>query len=149
MKWGKNSNYIILNVSIFFITSFFLIPVIWQVLTSIKTSEDISTIPNIYFPKLITFEHYVELFKRRPFVLYIFNSIFVSTISTIICLVIGSPAAYILARINIHSKNLILILISIVSLFPYVLLFLGLLETIRFLNLGNNYLALILSLINI
>ena len=59
MKWGKNSNYIILNVSIFFITSFFLIPVIWQVLTSIKTSEDISTIPNIYFPKLITFEHYV------------------------------------------------------------------------------------------
>ena len=144
MKWGKNSNYIILNVSIFFITSFFLIPVIWQVLTSIKTSEDISTIPNIYFPKLITFEHYVELFKRRPFVLYIFNSIFVSTISTIICLVIGSPAAYILARINIHSKNLILILISIVSLFPYVLLFLGLLETIRFLNLGNNYLALII-----
>ena len=59
MKWGKNSNYIILNVSIFFITSFFLIPVIWQVLTSIKTSEDIYTIPNIYFAKLITFEHYV------------------------------------------------------------------------------------------
>ncbi|MGB5596222.1 MAG: carbohydrate ABC transporter permease [Crocosphaera sp.] len=143
MKQGNNSKIIILYISVFVVILFFLAPIIWQILTSIKTNEDISAIPNVYIPSIITFEHYIELFKRRPFALYIFNSALVSLISTVICLVIGSPAAYVLARINIPGKNIILALILIVSLFPYVLLFLGLLEVIKFLGLGNNYLALI------
>ncbi len=143
MKQDKNSKLLILYISVFVVILFFLAPIIWQILTSIKTNEDISAIPNVYIPNTITFEHYIELFKRRPFALYIFNSALVSLISTVICLVIGSPAAYVLARINIPGKNIILALILIVSLFPYVLLFLGLLEVIKFLGLGNNYLALI------
>ncbi|MDY7016576.1 MAG: carbohydrate ABC transporter permease, partial [Cyanobacteriota bacterium] len=41
-------------------------------------------------------------------------------------------------------ENFILAAVLIVTLFPYVLLFLGLLEVIRILGLGNNYLALII-----
>ncbi len=108
-----NNKKIILYLGVFFITLFFIAPILWQILTSIKPNEAISAIPNVYLPKTITFEHYLELFQRRPFALYIFNSALVSIISTIICL------------------------------FPYVLLFLGLLEVIKFLGLGNNYLALI------
>jgi multiple sugar transport system permease protein len=144
MKPGNNNKLLVLYISVFVVILFFLAPIIWQILTSIKTNEDISAIPNVYIPSTITFEHYIELFKRRPFALYIFNSALVSLISTVICLVIGSPAAYVLARINIPGKNIILALILIVSLFPYVLLFLGLLEVIKFLGLGNNYLALII-----
>lgn len=117
---------------------------IWQVLTSIKTNEDISAIPNVYLPDEITFEHYRALFVRRPFLLYIFNSAFVSIVSTILCLVIGSPAAYALARTKLPGRNLILTGILIVSLFPYVLLFLGLLEIVKAVGLGNTYLALII-----
>ncbi|MGK7956039.1 MAG: carbohydrate ABC transporter permease [Crocosphaera sp.] len=139
-----NRQKIILYLSVLLIIIFFIAPILWQILTSIKTNEAISAIPNIYFPKTITFEHYIELFQRRPFGLYIFNSALVSIISTIICLVIGSPAAYVLARIKIPGKNVILALVLIISLFPYVLLFLGLLEVIKFFGLGNNYLALII-----
>ncbi len=139
-----NRQKIILYLSVLLIIIFFIAPILWQILTSIKTNEAISAIPNIYFPKAITFEHYIELFQRRPFGLYIFNSALVSIISTIICLVIGSPAAYVLARIKIPGKNVILALVLIISLFPYVLLFLGLLEVIKFFGLGNNYLALII-----
>lgn len=140
-----NTKQIVLTISIILVVIFFLAPIIWQVLTSIKTNEAISAIPNIYIPNLqqITFEHYIELFKRRPFALYIFNSALVSITSTVICLIIGSPAAYVLARLRIPGKNIILALVLVVSLFPYVLLFLGLLEVIKALGLGNNYLALI------
>ncbi|MDJ0658416.1 MAG: carbohydrate ABC transporter permease [Crocosphaera sp.] len=139
-----NSKKIILYLGVLFIIIFFIAPIIWQILTSIKTNDAISAIPNVYIPKTITFEHYLELFQRRPFGLYIFNSALVSIVSTIICLVIGSPAAYVLARIKLPGKNIILALVLIVSLFPYVLLFLGLLEVIKVLGLGNNYLALII-----
>ncbi|MEM8779986.1 MAG: carbohydrate ABC transporter permease [Cyanobacteria bacterium P01_G01_bin.49] len=144
MKKNKNNTQqIILIVSIVLVIIFFISPIIWQILTSIKTNEEISAIPNVYIPSQITFKHYAELFARRPFGLYIFNSALVSIISTVICLVVGSPAAYVLARLRIPGKNIILALILVVSLFPYVLLFLGLLEVIKALGLGNNYLALI------
>ena len=135
---------LILVISIALIVVFFLTPILWQILTSIKINQDISAIPNVYFPTEITFNHYQELFARRPFWFYILNSAFVSIVSTVLCLVLGSPAAYVLARMKLTGEKFILTGILIVTLFPYVLLFLGLLEIVKAIGLGNNYLALII-----
>jgi multiple sugar transport system permease protein len=123
---------------------FFLAPIFWQILTSVKLNADISAIPNVYLPSELTFEHYTQLFSRRPFLSYILNSALVASISTIACLVLGSPAAYALTRINLPGEKFILTGILIITLFPYVLLFLGLLELVKAVGLGNNYLALII-----
>ncbi len=135
---------IILGLGILATVLFFLSPILWQVLTSVKLNKDISAIPNVYFPSRITLDHYTELFARRPFWYYILNSALVAIISTVLCLVLGSPAAYVLARMKLPGENLILSAILIVTLFPYVLLFLGLLEIVKAIGLGNNYLALII-----
>ena len=123
---------------------FFLGPILWQVLTSVKVNRDISAIPTIYIPRQITLEHYLSLFTRRPFGLYILNSAFVSFTSTLLCLALGTPAAYALARVQLMGKRIIIASILIVTLFPAVLLFLGLLEIVQSLNLANNFLALII-----
>ncbi|MGD1717702.1 carbohydrate ABC transporter permease [Dapis sp. BLCC M172] len=135
---------IILWISVVLTVIFCLAPVLWQLLTSFKTNEAISAVPNVYFPSpnQLTFDHYLSL--GWGFIRYIFNSAFVSIISTIICLGIGAPAAYVLARLKIPGENIIIACVLIVSLFPYVLLFLGLLEIIRAIGLGNNYIALII-----
>ncbi len=135
---------IILWICVFLVIIFFLGPILWQLLTSFKVNEDISTVPNVYFPTRITAKHYLELFSRRPFILYIFNSALVSIVSTVLCLALGSPAAYALARLRIPGEQIIIAGVLIVTLFPYVLLFLGLLEAIKAVGLGNNYLALII-----
>lgn len=134
---------LVLALGVVAIVIFFLAPILWQLLTSVKLNEDISAIPNVYFPRRITTSHYTELFARRPFLTYIFNSALVASISTILCLVFGATAAYALTRMNLPGKNLILTGILIVTLFPYVLLFLGLLEIVKAVGLGNSYLALI------
>ncbi|MFM2313887.1 MAG: hypothetical protein RLZZ04_3163 [Cyanobacteriota bacterium] len=123
---------------------FFLAPILWQILTSVKLNEDISAIPNVYLPSELTPEHYTQLFSRRPFFTYIWNSALVASISTVLCLVLGAPAAYALTRTNLPGEKLILTGILIITLFPYVLLFLGLLEIVKAVGLGNNYLALII-----
>ena len=135
---------LVLGLGILFTVVFFLAPILWQILTSIKLNEDISAIPNVYFPDEITFSHYSELFSRRPFLLYVFNSALVASISTVLCLVFGSPAAYVLTRMNLPGENIILTGVLIITLFPYVLLFLGLLEIVKAVGLGNSYLALII-----
>ena len=139
----KNWKAIAVPAAVIALVVFCLAPVLWQVLTSVKVNADIETTPNVYFPSRYTLSHYGELFGRRPFFNYLFNSALVAIVSTLLCLGIGSPAAYSLARQPIPGKSVILGGILIVTLFPYILLFLGLLEMARTFGLGNNYLALI------
>jgi multiple sugar transport system permease protein len=156
----KKSNRVILWIFVILAVAFSISPILWQFLTSIKLNADISAVPNVYLPTRITFKHYQELWERRqftlnllnlvrienfPFILaYLFNSALVAILSTVLCLAIGSPAAYSLARLRIPGEKIILAGILIITLFPYILLFLGLLEIIRAIGLGNNYLALII-----
>lgn len=140
IPWRK----ILLPIAIALVVLFCLAPVLWQVLTSFKTNEDIAAVPTKYFPSQYTLNHYINLFTRRPFWRYILNSAFVSIVSTFVSLAIGAPAAYALARLRPWGGNVILALVLIVTLFPGILLFLGLLEIIQALRLGNNYLALII-----
>lgn len=151
---------IILWLGIIFTILFCLSPILWQLLTSIKTNQEISAIPTVYFPTRITFSHYQSLWNDKKFffnllnliqierfpliVAYLFNSALVAVVSTFLCLALGSPAAYALARLKLPGENIILAGVLIVTLFPYVLLFLGLLEIISAIGLGNNYLALII-----
>ncbi|MBV8883437.1 MAG: carbohydrate ABC transporter permease [Chroococcidiopsidaceae cyanobacterium CP_BM_RX_35] len=139
----QNSKFL-LFVAILLIVVFCLAPVLWQLLTSIKVNADIAAVPNVYIPSRYTLNHYIELFQRRPFLNYIFNSALVSIVSTALCLGIGAPAAYSLARLRIWGEQVILVGVLIVTLFPYILLFLGLLEIVQALQLANNYLALII-----
>ena len=125
------------------IVLFCLAPILWQLLTSVKVNADISAVPTVYFPTRYTLSHYAELFVRRPFLRYILNSTFVSVVSTLLALGLGAPAAYALARLRLRGRQAILAAVLIITLFPYILLFLGLLEVVRALNWGNNYLALI------
>ena len=139
-NWRK----IVLPISVFLVVVFFMAPILWQVLTSFKVNADISAVPNVYFPTRLTLEHYLSLFVRRPFTAYIINSALVSITSTLLALALGAPAAYVLARMRLPGEKIILASILIVTLFPAVLLFLGLLEVVKVLGLGNNYLALVL-----
>jgi multiple sugar transport system permease protein len=135
---------VLLTLAVIGVLVISLAPVLWQVLTSFKVNEDISAVPNIYFPTRLTLDHYIELFTRRPFLRYIFNSAFVSITSTLVCLAIGTPAAYALARLRPAGSKIILAVVMVVTLFPGILLFLGLIEVVQALHLGNNYLSLII-----
>ena len=131
-------------LAVFVLCLFCLAPVLWQVLTSFKVNEDIAAIPNIYIPTRLTLDHYIELFTRKPFLRYLLNSAFVSLVSTLLCLAIGTPAAYAIARLRPLGGNLIQLGVLLVTLFPSILLLQGLLEIVQFFQLGNNYLALII-----
>ena len=143
-KSGIKSKQIVLWIGIILGLIFVMLPILWQILTSVKLNNQIQAVPNVYIPSRITFKHYIELFQRKPFIFYVFNSALVSIISTVLCLTIGSPAAYALARLRLPGEQIILATVLIVTLFPYILLFLGLLEIIRYIGLGNNYLALVI-----
>jgi multiple sugar transport system permease protein len=134
---------LLLKLAIGLLLIFCLAPIVWQLLTSFKLNADIAATPNIYWPSRWTRSHYQELFMRRPFLSYLLNSTIVAVSSTSLALGLGAPAAYALARMKLPGEKVILAGVMIITLFPYILLFLGLLEIVQRLGLGNNYLALI------
>jgi multiple sugar transport system permease protein len=140
---------LVIITGIILLAVFCLAPIIWQLLTSFKSNEDILKIPIIYFPSKITLNHYIQLFITHPFWRYIINSIFISSSSTILSLVFGAPAAYALARLNPWGGKIIIGTILIITLIPGILLLSGLLEIVRVFHLGNNYLSIIIPYVAI
>jgi multiple sugar transport system permease protein len=136
--------YITLATAILLTFGFCLAPFLWQILTSFKSSQEVFTIPPTYLPQKISLESYFNVFYQRPFGLYIINSILIAGVTAILCVLVGSLAAYGLARFSLSKERSIMGMILIISFFPPIIFLLPLYEIVRGLGWMNNPIALIL-----
>lgn len=117
-------------------------PLIWQLYTSFCSDQALVT-PFVRLGHRWTLDHYLDvLTSNPPFWRYLFNSLVVGVTSTLLTLTIALPAAYGLTRIPSRLATPARLLLVAAALFPYVLLFLALLQVARTLHLGNHLLAL-------
>jgi multiple sugar transport system permease protein len=75
-------------------------PLLWMVMTSLKSNREI-TQDGTLLPSALTIANYVSLFAGRSFGSYLLNSIIVTTASVAIALLVGTHAAYALARFRL------------------------------------------------
>ena len=80
-----------------------LVPIAWMVATSFKTNAEI-TQEGTLWPANWTFENYNRLFAERYFGNYLRNSLIVAGASVLVSLVLGSLAAYSLARFRLWHR---------------------------------------------
>lgn len=119
-------------------------PSVWIFLTSVKTEGELARVPITYWPDNFTWQNYIQAFRDQPLARYFLNSIIVALGATTLCVLVGSLAAYALARLNIPRRNLILAALVGVSMFPVASLLVPLYQTFNELGLRNTYIALIL-----
>ncbi|HTN71173.1 MAG TPA: carbohydrate ABC transporter permease [Methylomirabilota bacterium] len=96
-----------------------LLPFLWFVLTSWKTPAELAAIP----PKLIPSFHlnfYRSALVDHDLLRYIANSVIVAGSATLITIVIGSLAAYALARFQLPWTKFYLFALLAVSMFPQI-----------------------------
>ncbi len=119
-----------------------LLPLIFQLYTSLSTPEALIR-PFSSISERWTLENYRQILNLNPpFWVYLFNSTILGLITTFLTLIISIPASYALARSKTKTTEGIRLILFGVALFPYVLLFLSLLQIAREFNLGNNLFAL-------
>lgn len=121
-----------------------LFPLAWMFLTSISTEADLQTLPLRYLPADPNWANYARVFSEQPFGRYFLNSLVVSGLSTVLCVVVAALAAYALARLNIRRRGLLTTLVVTFSMFPVVSLVVPLFRIMRDVSLLNTYPALIL-----
>lgn len=121
-----------------------LAPFLWQVVTSIKPSDELTRVPPTYWPLHPTLASYWRIFQTRPFAVYILNSFIVSVGTTALCTALGTLAAYAFARLDLPGGRWAVRAILAMSLFPGTLLVVPLYKMIQTVGLLNNPLGLIL-----
>jgi multiple sugar transport system permease protein len=98
------------------IVIFCLFPFYWMVNISLKTGPDLSAAD--FVPPHPTLENYRSIFKNNDFTMGLRNSAIVALTTTFLSLIVGSFAAYALARLKVKGKFWLLAIILSVSTFP-------------------------------
>ena len=119
-------------------------PLLWQLITSLKPDAELTRIPPL-LPENLTTIHYISIFEGHPFLRIILNSAVVASATTILSLIIGSLAAFGLAKLKIRYKALILGLVLSVSMFPPIATVSPLYIIIRTLGVRDTWWALIMT----
>src|SRR5262245_31564842 len=123
-----------------------LAPVYWMITISLKHEIDQFAVPPPWFSFTPTFEHYRDAFLNRSFARYLLNSAIVSALSTLLALVIGTPAAYSLTRFRLPfglERKLLLWILS-TRMFPAIVTAVPLFLMMRDLRMLNTRAALVL-----
>ena len=128
---------------LFPIMVFVLFPFYWVIITSFKTTAQISQRQSIFWPSPGTLTQYQELIFNSPFLIWLGNSILVAAMSTVISVAIAALAAYALTRLKFLGAGLLTTAILITYLLPGTLIFIPLYQTLSDLGLINSYGALL------
>lgn len=124
---------------------FMLLPFIWMLFTSLKTPAEIHRIPLSFFPDhFFNFQNYVELFKRQPFHLFIWNTIIVSGITTLTSVIISAMAGYGFAKYHFPLKEFWFFSILALLMIPFQAIVIPLYQWVVQFGLINTYVGLML-----
>jgi multiple sugar transport system permease protein len=103
-------------IAVVLICVFCLFPFYWLINVSLKSGADLAQADLV--PPSPTLDNYDSIFKNSDFTSALRNSVIVTTITTALALVVGSFAAYALARLRFPMKFLILAVILSITTFP-------------------------------
>lgn len=124
---------------------FAVFPFLWMLMTSVKPNSEIFTrIPRL-LPRRWSGEHYLAVLKYGSFGRYFLNSCLVAVGTTAGSVIVGSLAAYAMARFRFPLRTVFLVLVLAVQMFPLVVLIIPLFIIMRNLHLLDTHAGLIVA----
>src|SRR5437016_3147034 len=120
--WAMRWSYFFLSL----FAIFSLVPPIYMVITSLKSSAEISAATNPWWVFHPTLSNYVELLTSNQFLRFFWNSAIVSIVVVIVTMLISIPAAFALARMKFWGSATLATGVFLTYLIPDSLLFLPL-----------------------
>jgi len=113
---------------------FFLTPPIYMLITSLKTSAEISAASNPWWVFKPTLQNYIELLTSSTYLTFFRNSAVVSLLVVVITMMVSIPAAFSLSRMKFWGSAALATGVFLTYLIPPELLFIPLFKTFAFLR---------------
>lgn len=121
-----------------------LFPYIYVICCAFKPGSEVIAVPPKFFPKVFSIENFSGLLERMDAMKFLFNSLTVALISTIIALILGSLAAYVIQRSGAKLSVLLIVLVLCLKMIPTSSIVVPIYELICNLGLYDTKIALII-----
>lgn len=149
-KFGTKLLYSLLTIPVLV---FIFFPLLWLFSASLSTQVELFTVPPHWIPQHPTLQNYADIFfpsqaassVPRTFAVALLNSLKIASAVTIICILVGSLAAYALVRIPFGANRTIQLGMIATRMIPEVSLILPLFIIASSLDLINKPIVLILT----
>ena len=119
-KVKRKFGLLVSNIILIFASLSILLPILWVIRTSLANRLIAYKIPPVWVFKP-TLDNYLTIFDKYPFQDYFMNSLIISASASIVALIIGSLAAYSIARFRTGDPWLRLSMLSTQMLPPIAL----------------------------
>ncbi len=146
-RW-KKWLYFYIPLAVFIV--FTLFPFYWMAVTAFRPDPELyrswrAANATPFWTLDPTIEHFTGLLASTEFLQWLWNTMLIATVSTVISLICGMFAGYALARLRFKGSEFLGTAIFITYLVPQTLLFIPLADIIRTMHLGNTPWALMLT----
>lgn len=142
-KQGERVRLSISYIFIWIMVFLAVMPFIYVILTALKSSEQIYD-PDQIIPTYITLENFRQVLFQSNFVRYFMNSIFITVVTTAICMVLSVMAAYGLTRYYIIGSEKLKMAVLMTRMFPGILLCIPFYIIMKQIQLIDSYVGLIM-----
>lgn len=120
------------------------VPILWMVLSSLKTRQDIYTPPVSFWPDVFRWANYADAWTAVPFERFFLNSVVVTVAGSGLELVNGVLTAYALVFLRIPGRNVIFLFVLAALMVPAQVTLIPNYVTIADLNWVNTYQGIVI-----
>lgn len=121
-----------------------LLPFLWMVSSSLKTSQEVFSVPMKWLPESPVWKNFQEIWTKIPLLLFFKNSFKLAIIITGLQVLTSSFAAYPFAKMNFPGKDLIFLCYIATIAVPWQVYMVPQFIMIRKMQLADTHLSLIL-----
>ncbi len=140
----RNARLCFSYVALILFTGIAIYPVLQVLTISLRPADRLLSTSLEIIPANATLKSYVELFRDRPFLTWMGNSLFVSLVVTVTGTVLASMTGYAFSRFNFIGKKGGLLALLTTQMFPATMLLLPLYIMLIKLGLINTYFGVII-----
>lgn len=130
-------------IFLFFMAIIFILPMLFTILSSLKTKLEIFTSP-FGMPKVIQWGNYIQAWKDANMSAYFMNSLIQSGATVILTSIVATMAAYAFARFEFKLNKFLVVLFLLGMMVPIHTILVPISYIIGIFNLKNNIAALVL-----
>lgn len=93
-------------------------PFLWQLVMSLSSNREVTSVPPTFFPEVLRFDNYVEVFRVMPFFDQLQVSILITVIRVVVQIVLCTMAGYAFARMRFRGKAVLFAVVLSILLVP-------------------------------
>lgn len=93
-------------------------PFLWQLVMSLSSNREVTSVPPTFFPEVLRFDNYLEVFEVMPFFDQLQVSILITVIRVVVQIVLCTMAGYAFARMRFRGKTVLFAIVLSILLVP-------------------------------